>query len=131
MTSRPGFLSSYFEIFPRWKLWLLYLCLQLVYLHEEGSQRVPSTPWGPVLFLYLQNTHLVLCTEKAPDTQLLIGIERTEKIKMSRLNGRLIAQESVNCMTEAGFFYFFSELLAAFTFPGGSGTGQQTTQSRR
>lgn len=26
---------------------------------------------------------------------------------MSRLKGRLIAQESVDCMTEAGFFFFF------------------------
>lgn len=63
-------------------------------------------PHGVLYYFYTFKTPTWCCAPRKHQTQLLIGIERTEKIKTSRLNGTLIAQESVNCMTEAGFFFF-------------------------
>lgn len=58
----------------------------------RGSLGACHLPDGVLYyFSILQNTHLVLCTEKALDTQFPIGMKRTEKTKMSGLNGRLIA----------------------------------------
>lgn len=86
---------------------------------------------GTIYFCISQDTCLMQQPGVALGTYLATGGKRSEQAKLSTLKGGELLRRRVTGVLLFFFFFLKKRLLAAFTFPDGSGTGQRMTHGHR